>query len=362
VTGAGTASPDDQAVTTSFPNGSGSPSSPVTAALDIRLPDAALDEAVRAGLGHVERRLLQAVAQADRLADDVSRHLVVAGGKRVRPMLTLIAGHLGDPARPEIVEAAVAVELTHLATLYHDDVMDSAPLRRGAPSAHAVWGNTVAILTGDLLFARASLVVAELGVEAVRLQAATFERLCLGQLHETVGPGPDDDPVQHYVQVLADKTGSLIATSARFGAMFAGCAPEVLDVVAAYGERVGVAFQLADDLIDLASDGATSGKTPGTDLREHVPTLPVLLLRRYVAQTGNRASGELLDLLDGDLSDDEVLADVVRRLADHPATTQARDEAVRWAREAVAALDPLPPSPARDALRAYAEAVVARTA
>jgi heptaprenyl diphosphate synthase len=367
VTGAGAASAGDPAGTASpspdvSPTSPVPPVSPVTAALDLRLPDAALDEVVRVGLGQVEARLFEAVAQADRLADDASRHLVVAGGKRVRPMLTLIAGHLGDPGRPEIVEAAVAVELTHLATLYHDDVMDSAPLRRGAPSAHAVWGNTVAILTGDLLFARASLVVAGLGVEAVRLQAATFERLCLGQLHETVGPGPDDDAVEHYLQVLADKTGSLISTSARFGAMFGGCAPEVLDVVAAYGERVGVAFQLADDLIDLASDGATSGKRPGTDLREHVPTLPVLLLRRYVARTGHRSSGELLDLLDGDLSDDEVLADVVRRLAAHPATAQARDEAVRWAREAVAALDPLPPSPAQDALRAYAEAVVARTA
>jgi heptaprenyl diphosphate synthase len=351
----GTASAEDPAVTSGG-------SSSATAALDLRLPDAALDESVRVGLARVEGRLLEAVAQADRLADDASRHLVVAGGKRVRPMLTLIAGHLGDAGRPEILEAAVVVELTHLATLYHDDVMDSAPLRRGAPSAHAVWGNTVAILTGDLLFARASKVVSDLGVDAVRLQAATFERLCLGQLHETVGPGPADDAVEHYLQVLSDKTGSLIATSARFGAMFAGCAPEVLDVVAAYGERAGVAFQLADDVIDLASDGATSGKTPGTDLREHVPTLPVLLLRRHVARTGDAASRELLDLLDGDLSDDAVLADAVRRLALHPATGQARDEAVRWARDAVAALEPLPPSPAHEALRAYAEAVVARTA
>jgi len=368
VTGAGTASADDPVVAASPspdlpPDVSPAPPvSPVTAALDLRLPDPGLDEAVRVGLGHVEHRLLEAVTQADRLADDASRHLVVAGGKRVRPMLTLIAGHLGDPGRPEIVEAGVAVELTHLATLYHDDVMDSAPVRRGAPSAHAVWGNTVAILTGDLLFARASLVVAGLGVEAVRLQAATFERLCLGQLHETVGAGPDDDPVEHYLQVLADKTGSLISTSARFGAMFAGCAPEVLDVVAAYGERVGVAFQLADDLIDLASDGATSGKTPGTDLREHVPTLPVLLLRRHVARTGDEESRELLAVLDGDLADDAVLAGAVARLAVHPATAQARDEAVRWARDAVAALDPLPTSPAQDALRAYADAVVARTA
>ncbi len=340
---------------------------PVTAALDLRLPDHDLDDAVRAGLVRVDERLLEAVEQADPLADETSKHLALAGGKRVRPMLTLIAGHLGEASRPEILEAAVVVELTHLATLYHDDVMDSAPMRRGAPSAHAVWGNTVAILTGDLLFARASTVVSTLGVEAVRLQAQTFERLCLGQLHETVGPRADDDPVEHYLQVLADKTGSLIATSARFGAMFAGCEPGVLDVVSAYGERVGVAFQLADDVIDLASDGATSGKTPGTDLREHVPTLPVLLLRRHAARTTPDGepdvdSAALLAVLDGDLSDDAVLADAVARLAAHPATAQARDEAVRWARDAVAALEPLPPSAARDALRAYAEAVVARTA
>jgi len=204
---------------------SASGATPVTAALDLRIVDDALDTAVRDGLAAVERRLAEAVQQRDRLADDASRHLVQAGGKRVRPMLTLLAGHLGDPARPQVLEAAVVVELTHLATLYHDDVMDSAPVRRGAPAAHQVWGNTVAILTGDLLFARASTIVAGLGVEAVRIQAATFERLCLGQLHETVGPEPDEDPVQHYLQVLSDKTGSLIATAGRFGAMFSD-APE----------------------------------------------------------------------------------------------------------------------------------------
>ena len=161
--------------------------------------------------------------------------------------------------------------------------------------------------------------------------------------------------------MLSDKTGSLISTSARFGAMFAGCEPAVLDVVTAYGEKVGVAFQLADDVIDLASDGATSGKTPGTDLREHVPTLPVLLLRRYVSRSADPTSRRLLDLLDGDLSDDGALADAVARLAAHPATDRARDEAIRWARAAVDALEPLPPSAAHEALRAYAEALVART-
>ena len=249
-----------------------------------------LDAAVRDGLAVVERELRSAVDQADPLADDVARHLVQAGGKRVRPMLTLLAAHLGDATRAEVVRAAVVVELTHLATLYHDDVMDGAQLRRGAPSAHAVWGNTVAILTGDLLFARASRIVADLGVEAVQIQATTFERLCLGQLHETVGPGDIEDPVVHYLQVLSDKTGSLIATSARFGAMFAGCDRAVQDVLVTYGEKVGVAFQLADDVIDLRSDGSVTGKTPGTDLREHVPTLPALLLRRHVERTDDPES------------------------------------------------------------------------
>ena len=235
-------------------------------------------------------------------------------------------------------------------------------MRRGAPAAHEVWGNTVAILTGDLLFARASRAVADLGVEAVRVQAATFERLCLGQLHGDGRPAAGEDPVGHYLQVLADKTGSLIATSARFGAMFAGCAPQVLDVVTAYGERVGVAFQLADDVIDLAGDASATGKTPGTDLREHVPTLPVLLLRRHVARTGDAASTALLADLDGDLTDDDALDHAARRLRAHPATGQARDEAVRWAREAVEVLAALPASVACDALRAYAEAVVTRTA
>jgi heptaprenyl diphosphate synthase len=341
--------------------GGGAPS-PATAALDLSLAEPALDEQVRKGLAEVEQRLRNAVQQADPLADDASRHLVTAGGKRVRPMLTLLAAHLGEYDRPEVLEAAVVVELTHLASLYHDDVMDSAPMRRGAPAAHEVWGNTVAILTGDLLFARASSIVSELGVEAVRIQAGTFERLCLGQLRETIGPRPGEDPVAHYVQVLADKTGSLIATSARFGAMFAGCGPAVLDVLIRYGEQVGVAFQLADDVIDLTSDGATSGKTPGTDLREGVPTLPVLLARRHAAEHGDATSRRLVDLLDGDLADDAALAETVGLLRDHPATALARAEAVRWAQQAVAALEPLPAGPAKQALQAFADAVVDRTA
>src|SRR5690606_19231992 len=264
-----------------------------------------------------EERLRDAVAQSDRLADATSRHLVNAGGKRLRPALTLLTAHLGDASRPEVVDAAVVVELTHLATLYHDDVMDSAPTRRGAPAAHEVWGNSVAILTGDLLFARASRVVAGLGPQAVRIQAETFERLCLGQLHETVGPAEGEDPVVHYLDVLADKTGSLIATSARVGAMFAGRTPDVAERVAQLGELAGVAFQLADDVIDIRSEAEVTGKTPGTDLRERVATLPVLLLRERVRQGGAAEDAELLAAIDGDLDDDAVLRDVVERLREH---------------------------------------------
>ncbi|GAB2685330.1 polyprenyl synthetase family protein [Thalassiella azotivora] len=328
---------------------------------DVPTTDPDLAERVATRLEVVEGRLREAVSHADELADSVSRHLVEAGGKRVRPLLTVLAAELGDPGRPEVLDAAVVVELTHLATLYHDDVMDSAPTRRGAPAAHAVWGNNVAILTGDLLFARASRIVAGLGPQAVRIQASTFERLCLGQLHETVGPAEGDDPVRHYVQVLADKTGSLIATSGRFGAMFAGCRDDVVDVMIRYGEQVGVAFQLADDVLDLASGSEQSGKTPGTDLREGVPTLPVLLARQAAAE-GDAGARDVVRLLDGDLTDDAALADAVAALVEHPATARARSEARRWADDAVATLEPLPEGPAKEALTAFAQSVADRTA
>jgi heptaprenyl diphosphate synthase len=326
------------------------------------LADEALTDLVTARLALVEERLRDAASHTDLLADATSRHLVAAGGKRLRPMLTLLAAQFGEGARPEVVDAAVVVELTHLASLYHDDVMDSAPVRRGAPAAHEVWGNQVAILTGDLLFAKASRLVANLGPEAVRIQAATFERLCLGQLHETVGPAEGADPVAHYLQVLADKTGSLIATSARYGAMFAGCTPEVVETLTTYGERIGVAFQLADDVIDL-SDAGLTGKRPGTDLRERVPTMPALQLR--AAAQGPGATDEdrrVAALLDGDLSSDDALAEAVTALREHPATERTRQAAAQRADEAVAALEVLPEGHVRDALAAFAVALVDRAA
>lgn len=332
----------------------------MTSPTALPLADAALAERVAGRLDLVEDRLRAAVAYADPLVDDAAHHLSDAGGKRLRPLLALLSAELGDGSRDEVLDAAVVVELTHLASLYHDDVMDSAPLRRGAPAAHEVWGNSVAILVGDLLFARASTTVAHLGPEAVLIQAATFERLCLGQLHESMGPRDGDDPVQHYLQVLADKTASLIATSARLGAMYGGCAPDVVETVAAFGERIGVAFQLADDVLDLTSDGATSGKTPGTDLREKVPTMPVLLLRARAAATADPGDVALVARLDGDLSDDAVLADTVAALRAHDVVRETRERASALITEAVELLDPLPAGPVRDSFVSFADALVDR--
>src|SRR5262249_44516541 len=153
-------------------------------------------------LDHVETMLRAAVLSADPVLADAALHLVDAGGKRFRPLLVALAAQFGRPSGPDVVKAAVVVELTHLATLYHDDVMDEAPVRRGAASANARWGNAVAILTGDYLFARAAALAAELGPEAVRIQARTFAHLVNGQIAETVGPR-GSDPIEHYLRVIA---------------------------------------------------------------------------------------------------------------------------------------------------------------
>ncbi|MHC5558460.1 polyprenyl synthetase family protein [Kocuria sp. U4B] len=331
------------------------------AGFDLIASDERLGPVVLRALARIEERLDDAVRSADQLADITSRHLLQAGGKRVRPLLTVLAAEIGGGINDAVLEAAAVVELTHLATLYHDDVMDSAPLRRGVATAQTVWGNSVAILTGDLIFARASSMVSELGQRALKIQADTFERLVLGQLHETVGPREGQDPLEHYLDVLAGKTGSLIAACGHFGAALAGAEQDVVDVMVDYGEKVGIAFQLADDVIDVVGADEVSGKTPGTDLREGVPTLPVLILRRMAAE-GEAEAGAAVELLDCDLTSDEALARAVAALAAHPATQEAWRIARHWADEAIAALAPLPDSVAKRALVAFAHAVVHREA
>jgi heptaprenyl diphosphate synthase len=320
--------------------------------------DPALAERLQTRMLSVEEALSGHVRSRAGFVTEAASHLMEAGGKRFRPLLVLLAAEAGaHPDSEDVITAACVVELTHLASLYHDDVMDEAALRRGAESANARWDNHVAILTGDFLFSKSSELTAELGPDAVRIQARTFTQLVEGQILETVQPGPGEDPLAHYLDVVAGKTGSLIATSARYGARFGGATPEVEEALTAYGEIVGSAFQLSDDILDIASDSVESGKTPGTDLREGVATLPVLMAR--AAQ--DPADARLVELLDGDLDDDERHAEALDLLRKHPAMDEARAYVVARAEEAKARLAVLPPGPVREALERFADIVATRS-
>ena len=319
--------------------------------------DPALDGRIRGGLAAVEELLLASARSDHPFIAVTASHLVKAGGKHFRPMLTLVAAEFGESSAPGVVPAAAVVELTHLATLYHDDVMDEAPLRRGVPTANARWDNSVAILTGDFLFAKASQILADLGPEAVRLQAETFERLVTGQINECIGPKDGQAAIDHYLSVLVDKTGSLIATAARFGALLSGAPGPVVDALTRFGEVFGVAFQLSDDVLDIASDADQSGKTPGTDLREGVPTLPTL----YALASTDPESARLRELLSGPITDDELVREVLAALRVHPSIDQARDTVARYAAEARDLLAPLPENSAKDTLLALCDVVTSRT-
>jgi heptaprenyl diphosphate synthase len=379
----------------------GSVTSAAAGVLGFDIGDRAVETSVTAILGEVERALRAVVASDDPMVTDAARHGLEAGGKRFRPMLVALGAQFGAAAAlpaegaaeaveravaalpgvvgtsrtarvnpsdvhlnagtpAAIVGAAVVVELTHLATLYHDDVMDEADVRRGAASVNARWSNSIAILVGDYLFARAASVAATLGPEAVRIQAATFSRLVHGQIAETVGAAPDDDPVAYYLHVLEEKTGSLIATSARFGGMFSGATPAESEALAAYAETIGIAFQLSDDLLDIASETAQSGKTPGTDLREGVPTLPVLYA--LCSDDADPDAVRLREILSqGAVTDDAEHAEALILLRQSSAMKHARETVRAYAERARAQLTALPSGPARQALEAVCDMMADRT-
>jgi heptaprenyl diphosphate synthase len=325
----------------------------------LQFTDPGLEAAVAGFLVEVERRLRQAAETADPYVTEASQHLLDAGGKRFRPMLVAVTAHFGDPTRHELVDAAAVLELTHVATLYHDDVMDEAKLRRGAPSANARWGNSLAILVGDYLFARAAEIAAGLGPDAVRIQAQTFARLVQGQIAETVGPR-EADPVHHHLRVLADKTGSLIATSARFGGMFSGTPAHLTEAVAAYAETLGMAFQLSDDLLDISSDSADSGKTPGTDLREGIATLPILYA--LSSQDSDPESVRLREILaGGPVTDGALHAEALELLRESTALKRARETVRGYSEKARRQLATLPEVPARAALESLCDVIADRT-
>ena len=324
-----------------------------------KLPDLApeIEQDLARRLDLVEKLLFAHVEGEYPFVNETSRHLIVAGGKRLRPVLTLLAANYGSTGERQVIEAAVVCELTHLATLYHDDVMDEAPLRRGVESANERWGNAVAILTGDYLFAKASDLLADLGPEAVRLQARTFERLVIGQIKETQGPQNGADPLEHYISVVADKTGSLFGTSIRFGALLSGASSQVVEALTTFGEEIGIAFQLADDVIDIASQTNESGKTPGTDLREGVPTLVTLLV-----QKANRPEDQkLISSLAAPISDENEVAEVLAALRNHPALGEARTIALQYAENSRKLLSVLPVNQTTSAFLTLCDSLVTRS-
>jgi heptaprenyl diphosphate synthase len=323
--------------------------------------DAALTAEMTEDLAAVEVALRDTSFGGDEMFAEVSRHMMTAGGKRFRAMLVLLAARFGDSRDKRVVPAAVAIELTHLATLFHDDVMDEAVIRRGHPSANSQFGNSIAILAGDHLFARASRILADLGPAAIRIQAETFGQLVDGQLLETVGVRQGEDPLDHYMQVINGKTGSLIATSGRFGAMFSGVPDEMTDLIAEACLRIGIAWQLSDDVLDVASTSSQSGKEPGTDLRQGVRTLPVLYALRGDAATPQASRLRTL-LTAEDLTDPALHAEALALLRESPALEEARDTVRSWISGATALLAKLPDVPARAAFESLCDFVITRTA
>ncbi|MBA2897930.1 polyprenyl synthetase family protein [Nonomuraea soli] len=322
--------------------------------VDLPIVDERLAQDLSTGMASVEKLLRSSVETEDAFVTEASKHLIEAGGKRFRTLMVLLAAQFGDPSAPGVVPGAVVIELTHLGSLYHDDVMDEATVRRGSESANTRFGNTVAILTGDYLFAQASEILADLGPALIRIQAQTFSRLVQGQIRETIGVRPGEDAVSHYINVLADKTGSLIAASGRFGALLAGAPSDVEERISRACEAIGVAWQLGDDLLDVASSSSQSGKTPGTDLREGIRTLPVL----YVLRSSEPS--RLKELLSGPVADED-LEEALTLLRGSTAMAEARAELHAWVDRARNDLSALPDIPAREAFLALCDYVVERS-
>ena len=319
--------------------------------------DPVFAESVRDGVARIEEMIATELRSGDELMTEAVLHLFEAGGKRFRPLFTVLSAQIGpDPDAWEVTVAGSVIELVHLATLYHDDVMDEAQMRRGVPSANARWGNNIAILAGDYLFATASRLVSQLGPDAVRIIAETFALLVTGQMRETKGAGDADDAVAHYLKVVAEKTACLIAASGQFGGTFAGANADQVERLSRIGGIVGTVFQISDDIIDISSGPDESGKLPGTDLREGVHTLPVL----YALEETGPAADRLREILKGPVTDDETLAEALNLLRASGGIAAAKATVAQYAAQARAELAGLPDVPGRRALASLVDYTVNR--
>lgn len=322
----------------------------------IDLGDDELNSFVADGMEKCEKLLIRELDQGASFVTDKVKHLALAGGKRIRPMFALLASRYGErPGCDDVIKAAIVVEMTHLATLYHDDVMDEAEKRRGADSANFRWNNSVAILAGDFILSAASRLMASLGVKTVKHFSEAFGDLVTGQMRETIGATSGDE-IEHYLNVIHEKTAVLIRSAGFLGAMHAGTPAPIQQALATFGEHLGMVFQIVDDMIDIFSDTSESGKTPGTDLREGVHTLPML----YAMEGDRKENQRLREMLRSPLSTD---ADVEEALA-LIAATDARARTVAKVEEhadaALKALEALPDNSTTNALRALLGFTMAR--
>jgi heptaprenyl diphosphate synthase len=315
------------------------------AAAGLEAPDPTLEFELRGRLDDVEAALEKAVRSDTEFVTEAASYLVQAGGKRFRPMLVLLGGYFGDAADPRLTQGACAIELVHLATLYHDDVVDEARERRGRPSVNAQWGNNVAILTGDFLFARASELAADLGTEVSKLLARTIALLSDGVIREVEGWGRADQSEAAYLEMIRRKTAALIATSCRLGGMLGEAAPETIERLEDFGMSLGMAFQLSDDIMDVISTEEELHKLPGQDMKQGLYTLPVLHALEDV-----RVADELQGLLASGLPDADAFEralDIVR--SDGP-LARSREAVSSEVRRAKRLADGLAPGSARDAI------------
>ncbi|WP_165607639.1 nonaprenyl/(2E,6E)-farnesyl/geranylgeranyl diphosphat synthase [Mycolicibacter heraklionensis] len=330
----------------------------VVAGLDFGgLGDPGFADRVRDGVARIEELMDTELRGGDGLMTEAVTHLFDAGGKRFRPLFTVLSAQLGpEPDAWQVTVAGAVIELVHLATLYHDDVMDEAQIRRGAPSANARWGNNIAILAGDYLFATASRLVSRLGPDAVRIIAETFAQLVTGQMRETRGAAEGTDSIEHYLKVVYEKTACLISASGRFGATFSGADDGQIERLARLGGIVGTAFQISDDIIDIDSDPDESGKVPGTDLREGVHTLPVL----YALQDTGADAERLRVLLAGPVTEDAAVEEALGLLRASAGMVKAKQTVADYAAQARAELAELPDCIGRAALASLVDYTVNR--
>ena len=300
----------------------------------------------------VEEALREAVRSDDAYLTEVASHLILAGGKRVRPLFAIASAAAGDATvSDDVVHGGVAVELVHLGSLYHDDVIDEAPTRRTVESVNARWGNLTAILAGDFLLAKASEIAASLGTEVAGLLAATIGRLCEGEVGELRTAYDVDRTETAYFSAIQGKTASLFATACRIGALVGALSPETTDALTSFGLSYGMAFQIVDDVLDVTATEAELGKPAGHDLVEGVYTLPVLM-----ALT---AGDGLRDRLGGPIEGAE-LADALSLVRSNGAVTGALATAREYAAAAIAALEPFGENEGATWLRGAVDQLFAR--